>query len=392
MNIPDVSTDQQTVLLAVTGTSPAVLTETVWALCQRSEPIIPDRVVTVTTAVGRRALTDHLLKPLARFDGLTPWEALRERLAAKGVPISGKLRFGNTGEDIRTITGINCVSGLSAELEDIRVPDDNATAADYLLSQVRAITENPDSRLVASLAGGRKTMGALLYACMTLAARERDLLTHVLVGEPYDRFADFYFPEQPGGPLADSRGKPFDPKNAVIQLAEVPFVVLRNILWKELGPDAGSFSNLVHRCRQGLRHQTGETIRLIVEGGRSEIEVNGHRLKLSPREHLLMLFLAKRVKAREPEVGEEWLDLVNGFREDLLAGKWGSTTADWRQSAQLTQPLTAADVMLSVSALRRKVQVLGGDAALLAGCLPERDRFSLDVEPSLIEIRSTGEE
>ena len=37
------------VLLAVTGMSPAVLTETVWALAQERPPIIPNRVVVLTT-------------------------------------------------------------------------------------------------------------------------------------------------------------------------------------------------------------------------------------------------------------------------------------------------------------------------------------------------------
>ena len=39
----------QVVLLAVTGMTPAVLTETVWALARQDPPVIPDRVVVVTT-------------------------------------------------------------------------------------------------------------------------------------------------------------------------------------------------------------------------------------------------------------------------------------------------------------------------------------------------------
>ncbi|MCS1410355.1 MAG: hypothetical protein M2R45_03547 [Verrucomicrobia subdivision 3 bacterium] len=392
MDIFDDLPAQQTVLLAVIGASPAVLTETVWALCLRPEPIVPDRVVTVTTTVGRRKLIGCLLKPLARFNGRTPWETLREALAAKGTNVAGKLRFGNTSEDIRTIIGLDPASGLSTELEDIRVPDDNVTAANYLLSQVRSVTANPDIRLVASLAGGRKTMGALLYACMTLSAREQDMLTHVLVGEPYERLADFYFPEQPGGPLVDPSGNSVNPRDAAIDLAEVPFVTLRNLLWRELGPDSGSFSHLVERCRLGLRHQTGENVRLIIEGRRPEIEVNGQRLKLSPLEHLLMLFLAKRAKAREPDMADDWADSVNKFREDLLAGESFSPPPNWRNFEQLRQSLTSHDMMLAVSTLRRKVQALAGEAALLAGCLPEKGRFSLDVEPALIEIRSSREE
>ena len=39
-------------LLAVTGMSPAILTETIWALAHL-EGIIPARIIAVTTTVGR---------------------------------------------------------------------------------------------------------------------------------------------------------------------------------------------------------------------------------------------------------------------------------------------------------------------------------------------------
>ena len=41
-----------TTLLAVTGLSPAIVTETIWALAQENPPILPDRVIFLTTATG----------------------------------------------------------------------------------------------------------------------------------------------------------------------------------------------------------------------------------------------------------------------------------------------------------------------------------------------------
>ena len=194
----------ETVLLAVTGMSPAVLTETIWALAQEPEPIIPTRVIVVTTADGRRELERQLFGPEPRFGGRTPWDTLRDALSAAGHDLSGHLRFGTTGDDIRVITGCDPVTGRTRELADLRTPADNEAAADFLLEQVRALVENPDTRLVASLAGGRKTMGALLYACLTLVGRETDRLTHVLVNEPFETLRGFWFPGQPGGPIAKS--------------------------------------------------------------------------------------------------------------------------------------------------------------------------------------------
>ena len=42
----------RTILLAGMGTSPAVLTETVWALAHQEQPIVPDEIVVITTKLG----------------------------------------------------------------------------------------------------------------------------------------------------------------------------------------------------------------------------------------------------------------------------------------------------------------------------------------------------
>ena len=72
-----------------------------------------------------------------------------------------RLRFGTTGDDVRVITGLETASQRSRELADIRTPADNEAAADFLLEQVRSLVENPDLQLIASVAGGRKTMDAI---------------------------------------------------------------------------------------------------------------------------------------------------------------------------------------------------------------------------------------
>jgi hypothetical protein len=48
-------TRNRRILIAVTGISPAILTETVWALAQRDEPWLPDQVIAVTTRTGKWA-------------------------------------------------------------------------------------------------------------------------------------------------------------------------------------------------------------------------------------------------------------------------------------------------------------------------------------------------
>ena len=139
---------KRTVLVAGIGTSPAVLTETLWALAMRTPQIIPDEICVLTTTTGRVAIEKHL------FDS-GGWQRLQKALAKSGVPVEGRLRFGLGGEFIR----IPSTADGSAELADITSDEDNSLVADFFLSTIRQFTEDPTTILYTSIAGGRKTMG-----------------------------------------------------------------------------------------------------------------------------------------------------------------------------------------------------------------------------------------
>ncbi|MBX3746398.1 MAG: TIGR02584 family CRISPR-associated protein [Verrucomicrobiae bacterium] len=378
-----------TVLLAVTGMSPAVLTETVWALAHQPEPVIPARIVVVTTALGRTRIERDLFGPSPRFKGQTPWLTLRDALADAGHPVEGRLRFGTTSDDIRVITAVDPATGCSRELADIRTPSDNEAAADFLLGQVRQFVENADIHLIASVAGGRKTMGALLYACLTLAGRETDRLTHVLVNEPFETTPDFFFPAQPGGPLSSRDNRPLDPATAVIELADVPFVPLRNLFTRELGRNAGTFSRLIDNCREEVRKAAGQNVGLTIYRERRLIDIQGTRVELAPQEHLLLLCLATRRNQGEPTLDSfaDAVRAVDDFRRDLAQTAPLNDFSDWRHSTAVNEAFdTDQKIRRAVSSIRRKLQSAGGNAYLLAPALPQKGRFSLEIEPALICI------
>ncbi len=387
-NIIDTSAPE-TILLAVTGMSPAVITETVWALATAETPILPDRVIAVTTTAGRARIEQQLFQPLARFEGISAWDALRAALKRRGLDPAGRLGFGNTNSDIRVITGTDPDTGRSIELEDLRSLPDNDAAADYLLEQVRSIVENPDTRLIASLAGGRKTMGALLYACMTLVGRESDRLTHVLVNEPFETVPEFFFPGQPGGALADRQGRFVEAASAALELADVPFVPLRNLFVRELGRKAGTFSRLVASCREQVRQRAAENLRLSIDVGRTEIDVNGQPIRLSPLEHLLFLFLARRAKQADLAYGTyvEAVDDLNAFRLHLLETIPANQFGDWRHNDSLRSDWDDQEIRKAVSGIKKKLRQNGTEGAALASCLPEKGRCSLDLPGELIFIK-----
>ena len=47
------------ILVAGMGTSPAVLTNAVWALAHQKKPVVPDEIVVITTKSGREVAEMH---------------------------------------------------------------------------------------------------------------------------------------------------------------------------------------------------------------------------------------------------------------------------------------------------------------------------------------------
>lgn len=272
---------RKTVLFSVIGMSPAVLTETVWALAHEKPAVIPDRVIVVTTTTGRTQIMNAL------FGQDRIWESLRASVKA-----GSRLRFGQTQDDIRVFTTQDPKTGLSRELDDLRTAADNRAAADFILEQLRAITENPDIRMVASLAGGRKTMGALLVSCMTLIGRETDRLTHVLVNDPYDLRLEpsFFFPGQPVRTLKKGDGKTVRATDAVIELADLPFVPLRN-RFRDIGEFPGNFTAMAARYSEALKLDASRKTTVRIAEDFKSVEVDGTRVGLRTRSCLALAFL-----------------------------------------------------------------------------------------------------
>ena len=385
----------ETVLFAVTGMSPAVITETVWALAHEKPAVFPDRIIVVTTVAGRAAIQREL------FD-TSIWDKLRAALAPK-IRVHPRssvkpLRFGTTADDIRVFTRGDA-HGHSVELEDIRTPADNEAAADFLLCQLRSFTENPDVSLICSIAGGRKTMGTLLYACLSLIGRETDRLTHVLVSEPYDDVRlrpRFYFPTQPAAKLLTPDGEKLPAIKARIDLADVPFVPLRNLFREELGRLPGGFLRLVDRCRRDVRRQLVESVRLLISRSQPLIEINGNPIDLTPMEQAAMLFLAKRATDGAPpfakylEALEPFRDFCHTLRRQCPANNF----ADWRGRLPLDSLNQAVaendDVILRKirDGIRSKLLKHGFGAAEADLFLPRKGRFGIDLSPARIRIQN----
>ena len=189
-------------LLAITGLSPQVVTETVWALAMRAPPLCPDEIVLLTTTEGAAA-AERLLP--AALDDLS---------ARLGLPLPQP-----------QIVVMRDRAGRP--LGDIAGAEDNQAAADAITTTIRTATADPDLRLHVSIAGGRKTMGCLAGMALSLFGREGDGLSHVLVDPRFQAREDFFFPPEPPRLLPLPGGGALSTAECRIVLAEIPFVRLR---------------------------------------------------------------------------------------------------------------------------------------------------------------------
>ncbi|MDP1606422.1 MAG: CRISPR-associated ring nuclease Csm6 [Rhodocyclaceae bacterium] len=219
------------ILLAVTGLSPQIVTETLYALAAAVSPaptFAPTEIHLLTTREGARLAKAALL----HSDGGQFHALLAD------YPQVGQPQFDDSHIHIITAASGN-------PLADIRSPQENAAAADAITALVAELTRDDNAALHVSIAGGRKTMGFYLGYAFSLFARPQDRLSHVLVSSPFESHPEFFFPPATPRRLATRDGRHIDTADAVVTLAEIPVVRLRHGLPQALQAGRASFVETV---------------------------------------------------------------------------------------------------------------------------------------------------
>lgn len=285
------------VLITVLGLSPAVITETVWALAhdrdrtRRPDPFLVDEIHVLTTTEGAAKLAkegvggaEGVLARMCREWDL-PFREPMLHLVPSRVPGEG-------------------------DLPDIRDEDDNIALADAIMRLVAAQTERPDTRVHASLAGGRKTMSFFLGYAMSLFARKEDQLSHVLV-EPAYECPGFWYPTRESRLLRYTRFDPrtdervaceVDAARATLDLALIPFVRLRDQL-KEAERQRllkEGFAAVVEALNAAL-----QPARLVFGADGRSVEAGGRALDLSPQSYAMYRLLAEVRRAYRSGAGPD---------------------------------------------------------------------------------------
>lgn len=224
------------ILIAVSGLSPQVLTESLYALAVAgSPPFVPDEIHLVTTEEG----ADR-----ARLLLLSDDPGWYHRLC----------RDYKLPDDAFTAERIHLIRDAAGRpMADIRTPEDNAAAADFIIAIVRRLTADPDCAIHASIAGGRKTMGFYMGYAMSLLGRDQDRLSHVLVEQPFESLPHFFYPTPDKQIIYGRDQQPLDTSTARIWLAEIPFVRMRGGIPDALREGACSFSAAVDAAERAFR-------------------------------------------------------------------------------------------------------------------------------------------
>jgi CRISPR-associated protein (TIGR02584 family) len=278
----DPASYERRVLLAVTGLTPQIVTETLYALAVKEKPgWVPTELRIITTRRGAEKARQTLLSDDPGW--------FRRLCADYRLP---EIAFGV--EDIRVIDGPD-----GEPLDDILDEADNAAVADFITEEVRALTADLQASLHVSIADGRKTMGFYVGYALSLFGRAQDRLSHVLVPPSFESQSqpEFFYP-RPGA------------EDARVYLGDIPFVRLRDGLPEHLFEGRATFSEAVAEAQKAL-----PPVALRLDPATLTVTAGGESFTLKPAQFAFYWMMADR--CRLPERGVHWSE--HGVGEGLLA-------------------------------------------------------------------------
>lgn len=267
------------ILLSVTGMSPAVVTETLYALVVEKN-FIPTEIQVITTQQGKNKLSEALL-------GIVGGRQEKEGALSKFIKDYGE-QYGFT--DIHFDEScIHVIEENGEKLHDIRTAEENILASDQIVSLVGKLCQHNDLALHVSIAGGRKTMGFFIGYALSLYGRKQDSLSHVLVSQEFEKVNDFYYPTPYSYLINDSDGRELDAKTAKVMLAEIPWVQLGLGIPVELKDQNVSYSESIVKAQALLKTPS---LKFLADMNTRKVVFGDAEVKLPPRAYAFLLTLS----------------------------------------------------------------------------------------------------
>lgn len=357
-------------LLAAAGLSPQVVTETIYAQYKTAGEV-PTEVHVVSTSEGVERTKLSLLSSDPGW-----FQRLIDDYSLPQINFSE-----NNIHVLEDETGV--------ALSDIRRPEDNRRAANTILALVKQFTEDPNSALHVSIAGGRKTMGFYLGYALLLYGRAQDRLTHVLVDSKYESAWDFFYPTPYSRTITVRDNELADTAKAEVILADIPLVSLRDHLPKSLKTLDIDFENTVRVTNKAIAPPF-----LKIDLMHSSIQTNNKSIEIQPALLALLAVFAREKLGSGKKLGapakgvpdSEW-----GRRYMAERVKLSESHQDIQKAQQAYKKgLTGEEFSSLLSKLRRTLRTkLGAQESLPyliddSGTRPKL--YSLDVSKTRIEI------
>lgn len=233
------------ILFLVTGMTPQIITETIWALAcdsEISDKWIPDEVHVLSTQDGLNQIRKRLFE-----DGI--FEQFK-----RDYPVLKNIEFNET-------TNLHVIKDTDGKaLFDLKTPEDNEKSADIICEKIKEFTSLEDTSVHVSIAGGRKTMGFYAGYALSLYGRAQDSLSHVLVQSEFEKAVNFFYPTPEERLVSDRDEKVIgNAQDAQVWLAKIPFVRMRDaILPKHQLRKEDSFSEVVQKINESYENITLE--------------------------------------------------------------------------------------------------------------------------------------
>jgi CRISPR-associated protein (TIGR02584 family) len=262
------------VLLFSTGLSPQIVTESVFYHTQIRKPSLKIDAIHI--------ITDAKCEPLVIKELLPENNGWLHKLAK-----DYHLELTEVELPPENIHILRDKSGKP--LMDLLTADENQAAVETVFNIIRNLTNDNQTRLIASVAGGRKTMSVIVGQAMQFYAREQDLLTHVIVEDCIIGAKDFFYPT-PKSKKMKIKGKTVDYHDVKINLDEIPFIRLRSILGDFIMESSDtSLTSLVESAQQQIEDMLNQ-IEIFVDQKAKHLSISGNVVKL-PAKNLAMYTL-----------------------------------------------------------------------------------------------------
>jgi len=347
--------------------------------------VIPDKVIVLTTETGRERIAKQL------FGEDEVWQDLRRTLLGKGHEHDPRLDFDCTPDRVKVFHRRQGPRRIP--LHELASMEDNKAVADCLVDELWTHTSRPDTRVIASLAGGYKTMAALCLSAMQLLANPGDRVTHVLVGGGYEQARPlFFFPEQKEQILEGSAG-PVKASDAAarIQLIDVPVIPLRQWFEETLSVKPPSYEILLTQSTATLAGMRTKDLRLEIgplvlqhRSDKHEIKVNGQPTTVTLLNYALLRYFSERALNGQSEQ-ERLADICEDYAEWIKQA--GKREARFMRLSEKADGFDEESLSKRMSDLRSELKKASPAIGRLALVLPGKGCWKLELPKEAITLR-----